>query len=91
MVESGQRRKSIERPRKRAKKKAVAVPRELRVALSKNKLAAKAFAVFSPSCQNEYSSWIAEAKQDETRKKRVLQAIEWIANGKSRNWKYQKS
>ena len=54
-------------------------------------IAAKAFAAFSASCQNEYSSWIAEAKQDETRKKRVLQAIEWIAKGKSRNWKYQKS
>jgi uncharacterized protein YdeI (YjbR/CyaY-like superfamily) len=91
LVESGKRRKSIERPRKLAKKKAVAVPRELKAALSKNKLAAKAFSAFSASCQNEYSSWIAEAKQDETRKKRVLQAIEWIAKGKSRNWKYQKS
>jgi uncharacterized protein YdeI (YjbR/CyaY-like superfamily) len=91
LVESGQRKKSIERPRKPARNKAVAVPRELRAALGKNKLAAKAFAAFSPSCQNEYSSWIAEAKQDETRKKRVLQAIEWIAKGKSRYWKYEKS
>jgi hypothetical protein len=91
LVESGQRQKSIERPRKPAKRKAVAVPPELKAALSKNKLAAKAFAAFSPSCQNEYSSWIAEAKRDETRNKRVLQAIEWIAKGKSRYWKYQKS
>ena len=91
LVECGQRQKSIERPRKRAKRKAVAVPRELRAALSKNKLAAKAFAAFSASCQNEYSSWIAETKRDETRKKRILQTVEWIAKGKPRYWKYQKS
>ncbi len=89
LVESGQRKKSIERPHKPLKKKAVAVPEELKAALSKNKLAAKAFAAFSPSCRAEYSTWIAEAKRDETRKKRVLQAIEWIAKGKSRHWKYQ--
>ena len=91
LVESGRRKKSIDRPPKPLKKKAVAVPRELRAALSKNKPAAKAFAAFSPSCRHEYSTWIAEAKRDETRKKRVLQAVEWIAKGKSRNWKYQKS
>jgi uncharacterized protein YdeI (YjbR/CyaY-like superfamily) len=90
LVESGQRQKSIERPRKPTKKKAVAVPPELRAALSKNKLAGKAFAAFSPSCREEYSTWIAEAKRDETREKRVLQAVEWIAKGKSRYWKYQK-
>jgi uncharacterized protein YdeI (YjbR/CyaY-like superfamily) len=90
LVESGQRKKSIERPRKPAKRKAVAVPKELRAALSNNKLAAKAFESLSPSCQDEYSTWIAEAKRDETREKRVLQAIEWIAKGKSRYWKYQK-
>jgi uncharacterized protein YdeI (YjbR/CyaY-like superfamily) len=34
--------------------------------------------------------WITEAKSDATRKKRLNQAMEWIAEGKSRNWKYEK-
>jgi len=30
-----------------------------------------------------------EAKTDTTRDKRVAQAIEWIQDGKDRNWKYK--
>lgn len=65
------------------------VPAELAAALKKNKTAAKVFAEFSPSCRREYAQWIAEAKREETKDKRVKQAVEWIADGKSRNWKYQ--
>jgi uncharacterized protein YdeI (YjbR/CyaY-like superfamily) len=61
----------------------------LAAALKKNKAAAKVFAGFSPSCQREYNEWIAEAKRAETKEKRVTQAVEWIAEGKQRNWKYQ--
>ena len=45
----------------------------------------------SPSCRREYSEWIADAKREETRDKRIATALEWIAEGKSRNWKYEKS
>ena len=45
---------------------------------------------FSPSHRREYAEWIAEAKTDETRDRRLAQAIEWLAEGKSRHWKYQK-
>jgi len=62
---------------------------EFAVALKKNKKASAVFAAFSPSCKREYIDWIAEAKRDETRQKRVAQAVEWIAQGKQRNWKYQ--
>jgi hypothetical protein len=48
------------------------------------------FDAFSPSCQREYIEWIAEARKDETRQKRIATAVEWIAEGKHRNWKYQK-
>lgn len=65
------------------------VPAELAVALKKNKTAAKVFGEFSPSCRREYVMWIAEAKREETKIKRVKQAVEWIAEGKQRNWKYQ--
>jgi len=44
---------------------------------------------FPPSCRREYLEWIAEAKQDATREKRIATAIEWLAEGKRRNWKYE--
>ena len=67
----------------------VKVPTELATALQKNKKAAAAFAAFSPSCKREYTEWITEAKRDETRDKRIATAIDWISQGKQRNWKYQ--
>ena len=89
-VLSGERKSSLVRPA--AKKKAkveVVVPAELTVALKKNKAAAKVFAEFSPSCKKEYTEWISEAKREETKAKRVAQAVEWMAEGKQRHWKYQ--
>jgi uncharacterized protein YdeI (YjbR/CyaY-like superfamily) len=44
---------------------------------------------FSPSCKREYLEWFAEAKSDATREKRMQQALEWIGEGKTRNWKYK--
>ena len=76
---------------KKVAKPAVAVPAELTAALAKNKRAAAQFAAFSPSHRREYAEWIADAKRDETRSKRVAQAVEWIAEGKGRNWKYQRA
>jgi uncharacterized protein YdeI (YjbR/CyaY-like superfamily) len=64
-------------------------PAEFSRALKSNKKAAAVFAAFSPSCKREYIEWIAEAKRPETRDKRIAQSIEWIAENKQRNWKYQ--
>ncbi|HRX86604.1 MAG TPA: YdeI/OmpD-associated family protein [Phycisphaerae bacterium] len=75
-----------------AKKKKVArtvtVPPDLRAALSKNKKAQATFDAFSYSHKKEYVEWINEAKRDETRQRRLAQAITWLSEGKSRNWKY---
>lgn len=90
LVGSGQRTKSIERPQKPATKRPVSFPPELAAALKKNKVAAKAFAGFSPSSQREYCEWITEAKRPETKEQRLQQAIAQIAQGKSRHWKYEK-
>jgi uncharacterized protein YdeI (YjbR/CyaY-like superfamily) len=90
LVESGQRTKSIDRQPKTAKQH-VRVPAELSAALKKNKLAAKAFEGFSSSSKREYAEWIAEAKRPETKAKRLKQAVEWMAQGKPRHWKYQKA
>ena len=64
------------------------MPTALAAALKKNKTAALNFKAMSPSCQREYCEWIGEAKQDATRERRVAQAMEWIAEGKHRHWKY---
>ena len=45
---------------------------------------------FPPSCRREYLEWVAEAKQDATRHKRIASAIEWLSEGKRRHWKYEK-
>jgi uncharacterized protein YdeI (YjbR/CyaY-like superfamily) len=59
-------------------------------ALSKNKVAKQTFEAFSPSHKKEYVQWIIEAKTEETRNKRVAKALEQIAEGKGRNWKYER-
>jgi uncharacterized protein YdeI (YjbR/CyaY-like superfamily) len=70
-------------------KPALDTPSEFATALKRNKKAAAAFSAFSPSCKREYIEWIADAKRTETRDKRIATALEWIAEGKQRNWKYQ--
>jgi uncharacterized protein YdeI (YjbR/CyaY-like superfamily) len=59
-------------------------------ALKRNKKALTAFEGFSYSHKKEYVEWITEAKTDETRNKRMATAIEWMSEGKPRNWKYMR-
>lgn len=65
------------------------VPQDLRAALDAVPAAAATFDGFPPSCQREYVEWVTEAKRDETRAKRLAQTVEWLAEGKRRNWKYE--
>lgn len=67
----------------------LAVPGDLAAALKTNKAAAATFEKFSPNARKEYIEWITEAKRDETRQKRLATTLEWLAEGKSRNWKYE--
>ena len=64
-------------------------PPELDSALSANPAARATFDGFPPSCRREYVQWVVEAKRAETRDKRIAQAVEWMAEGKRRNWKYE--
>ncbi|WKW11071.1 YdeI/OmpD-associated family protein [Pseudogemmatithrix spongiicola] len=65
------------------------LPADLATAL-KAKPAAKAFyATLPPSAKRDYVEWITEAKQPATRAKRVAQAVQWLGEGKRRNWKYE--
>ena len=70
------------------KKREVRLPADLPTALGRNAKARLAFAAFSPSHRREYVEWIEEAKRPETREKRVATTIEWLAEGRPRNWKY---
>ncbi|MCI0637817.1 MAG: YdeI/OmpD-associated family protein [Gemmataceae bacterium] len=70
-------------------KKALEVPDYFLAALKKNKKALATFEKFSPSHKREYVEWVTEAKQEETRARRLAQAVEWMATGKSRHWQYQ--
>jgi uncharacterized protein YdeI (YjbR/CyaY-like superfamily) len=64
------------------------VPDDLAKALKRNKAAQATFDKFSPSNKREYVDWITDAKTEATRNKRLETAIEWMAEGKTRNWKY---
>lgn len=70
-------------------KPALPVPADLAAALKRSKRAAAAWTDFSPSARREYTEWIPEAKRPETRQKRLLTAVEWISDGKKRNWQYE--
>jgi len=82
----------VELPKRKVKPvrdRVVTVPPAFMKAIKANKKAHAAFAKFPYSHKKEYVQWITEAKRPETRDRRVAQAIEWMAEGKSRNWKYE--
>jgi uncharacterized protein YdeI (YjbR/CyaY-like superfamily) len=81
----------IKKPARTKSKKKLIAPDYFIAALKPNKKAHNTFENLSPSCQREYVEWITEAKREETRAKRLKTALQWLAAGKSRNWKYQSS
>jgi hypothetical protein len=77
------------RPKKVARPRPEATPSPaFAAALAADRKARAAFAAFPPSHRREYVEWIDEARREDTRARRIAQAVEWIAQGKSRNWKY---
>jgi len=74
--------------KKKPIKKELVIPPYFIKALKTNKAALKAFDGFSYSNKKEYVTWITEAKTETTRTRRIATALEWIAEGKIRNWKY---
>jgi uncharacterized protein YdeI (YjbR/CyaY-like superfamily) len=66
------------------------VPDDFAAALAADARATKAFDAFSPSNRREYVEWILEAKAAATREKRIRTSLEWLADGKTRNWRYTK-
>jgi uncharacterized protein YdeI (YjbR/CyaY-like superfamily) len=78
------------RPReKKAPKAALPVPKDLAAGMGKNRAAKATFEKLPPSGRRDYIEWIIGAKREETRQKRLATALEWLAEGKPRNWKYE--
>lgn len=75
----------------RTAKQDLPMPEEFTEALKNSPSALAAFESFSPSHRREYVEWLTDAKTEETRGKRLATAMEWIAEGKPRNWKYMKA
>jgi uncharacterized protein YdeI (YjbR/CyaY-like superfamily) len=74
----------------REPKKRLPTPPDLAAALKKNAKARATFEGFSPGHKREYIEWITGAKTEETRKRRLGTAVEWMSEGKPRMWKYMK-
>ena len=71
-------------------KEELAVPGYFTAAVKKNKRAWATFETLAPSAKKDYVEWVTEAKTEETKNKRLAQSIEWMAEGKRRNWKYER-
>jgi len=76
--------------RAKAQPRETVVPDYFIAALEASPAAYEHFNAFSPSARREYTEWLVDAKSEATRERRLAQAIEWIAEGKQRHWKYQK-
>ena len=74
-----------------SERKELKVPDYFMAAIKKNKKALSTFEGFPYSKKKDYVEWVTEAKTDETREKRIQTSVEWIAEGKGRNWKYERS
>ncbi len=79
--------KAPNRAKPRAPRELV-VPDDLAAALAGHESARSTFEGFSPTNKREYVEWLTEAKTEATRARRLGTTIEWLAEGKPRNWKY---
>lgn len=80
----------VKAPRAKHARPALEMPADLAEAISANEAASATFEAFPPGARRDYIEWIIEAKREETRAKRIAQAVTWMAEGKKRHWKYEK-
>lgn len=88
-IDEGAPRRVNAKPAVRYDAATMVAPDDLATAIRKNRVAQKTWDGFSYSARKDYVEWITEAKRAETREKRVVQAVEWMAEGKKRHWKYE--
>lgn len=73
----------------RAPRAPLAMPDDFASALAQVPQAQRHFAAFPPSKQRDYLEWVLEARREDTRARRIAQAVDWLSEGKPRNWKYE--
>lgn len=73
----------------RAPRAALSLPADFAAALDATPAARRHYDAFPPGKQRDYLEWVLEAKRADTRARRIAQAVEWLAEGKSRHWKYE--
>lgn len=78
-------------PSARPTKSALSTPPDLAAALKQktHTAAAATWRGFTVAKRRDYIEWITDAKQEATRTRRLTTTLEWLAEGKIRNWKYQ--
>jgi uncharacterized protein YdeI (YjbR/CyaY-like superfamily) len=82
--------KNPARPKPQTGKKDLKIPDYFLASLKKNKKALTVFEGFPYSKKKDYVDWVTEAKTEETRERRLATSVEWLSQGKSRNWKYER-
>ncbi|MEM9410036.1 MAG: YdeI/OmpD-associated family protein [Planctomycetota bacterium] len=65
------------------------VSSDLAAVMKTNAKVKKTLENFAPSHKRDYIQWITETKRDFTRQKRLETTIQWLSEGKRRNWKYE--
>lgn len=73
----------------RAPRAQLEMPDDFAAALRQTPAARQHFDAFAPSKQRDYLEWVLEAKRADTRQRRIAQALAWLAEGKTRHWKYE--
>ncbi len=58
------------------------IPKELKIALARNRQASQNFHNFAPSYQKMYIYWILDAKKQETRQRRIQRVVEFATRNK---------
>ncbi|MHA4896344.1 YdeI/OmpD-associated family protein [Pedobacter sp. PWIIR3] len=79
----------VEKVKAKVDPSALIIPNYLTDQLEQEPNAKAYFEKFSASQKKEYVVWLEEAKTEATKLKRLETAIEWIAEGKTRHWKYK--
>jgi len=74
---------------KKSKSAAPKAPAVMTKAIGQNKQAAAFWKGLTPGYRKEYVEWVTEAKREATQEKRLAQTVEWLAEGKTKNWKYK--
>lgn len=78
------------RSKSKSEPKALVIPAYFKAAVRKSRKAWATFEGFTYGKQKDYVEWISGAKTEATREKRMKTAIEWMEEGKSMSWKYEK-